>query len=177
MKDEARPVEQLTQRLGYLMKHAYLRLSDLLGDALAPYGVHPKELGVLSVIAADGVERSQNELASAIGLDRTTMVAVIDGLESKGLVARRRSDRDRRRNVVTITEAGGVCLREADRARAEAEAAFLAPLDAAQAEQLTEALRTLFHAHEAGPAPVLPGQDPAGCPGEQTGGAAAAPKA
>ncbi|MET9495689.1 MarR family winged helix-turn-helix transcriptional regulator [Streptomyces sp. NPDC006552] len=167
MTDEVGPADLLTHRLGFLVKHAYLRLSGMLGEALAPYDVHPKELGVLSVIAADGAERSQNELATAIGLDRTTMVAVIDALQGKGLVERRRSARDRRRNVVTLTETGATCLREADVARIEAEAAFLAPLDAQTAAQLTEALRTLYDAHERGPVrAVLPEQDAAACPGD-----------
>ncbi|GAA2331318.1 MarR family winged helix-turn-helix transcriptional regulator [Streptomyces kunmingensis] len=173
MTDEVGLADLLTRRLGYLMKHAYLRLADLLGEALAPYDVHPKELGVLSVIAADGAERSQNELAAAIGMDRTTMVAVIDGLQGKGLVERHRSVRDRRRNVVTLTEAGSTCLRDADRARVEAEAAFLAPLDADTAARLTAALRTLYDAHETGSAAaraVVPGQDAAVCFGDRTGG-------
>ncbi|MFI7387372.1 MarR family winged helix-turn-helix transcriptional regulator [Streptomyces sp. NPDC049813] len=173
MTEEVGLADLLTHRLGFLVKHAYLRLSGLLGEALAPYDVHPKELGVLSVIAEDGTERSQNELASAIGLDRTTMVAVIDALEGKGLVARRRSARDRRRNVVTLTETGAACLREADEARVEAEAAFLAPLDEDTAAQLTAALRTLFHAHERGPVrAVLPEQD-AACSVPDARGAAA----
>ncbi|MEU6389692.1 MarR family winged helix-turn-helix transcriptional regulator [Streptomyces sp. NPDC046939] len=171
MTDDAGLADLLTERLGFLMKHAFLRLTDLLGEALAPYDVHPKELGLLSVIAADGAERSQNELASAIGMDRTTMVAVIDALESKGLVERHRSARDRRRNVVTLTEAGATCLHDADRARAEAEAAFLAPLDEEAARQLSATLRTLYDAHAAGAAPVrtlVPGQDAPTCPGDRT---------
>ncbi|MFJ8825386.1 MarR family winged helix-turn-helix transcriptional regulator [Streptomyces sp. NPDC102467] len=179
MTDEAGLADLLTQRLGYLMKHAYLRLADLLGAALAPYDVHPKELGVLSVIGADGAERSQNELASEIGMDRTTMVSVIDALEGKGLVERHRSVRDRRRNVVTLTETGITCLREADRARVEAEAAFLAPLDEDTAGQLTAALRTLYDAHATGSAPArtaVPGQDVAVCPGDRPGSATPRPK-
>ena len=147
MTDDAELSDLLTLRLGYLVKHAYLGLAALMAQALEPYGVHPRELGVLSVIAADGAERSQNELASAVGMDRTTMVAVIDELESRGLVERRRSARDRRRNVVTLTDAGGTCLRDAERARAEAESAYLAPLDPDAARALTEALRVLYHAH------------------------------
>lgn len=170
MTDDAGLADLLTERLGYLMKHAYLRLADLMGEALAPYDVHPKELGVLSVIAADGAERSQNELASAIGMDRTTMVAVIDALESKGLVERHRSARDRRRNVVTLTEAGAACRRDADHARTEAEAAFLAPLDEDTRRQLAAALRTLYDAHDSGRAPsraVPPGQDASACHAEK----------
>ncbi|MFJ9039013.1 MarR family winged helix-turn-helix transcriptional regulator [Streptomyces sp. NPDC102406] len=173
MTDEVGLADLLTRRLGYLMKHAYLNLAHLLGEALAPYDVHPKELGVLSVIAADGAERSQNELASAIGMDRTTMVSVIDMLEGKGLVERRRSARDRRRNVVSLTEAGRTCLREADQARVEAEATFLAPLDEETAGRLTAALRTLYDAHAPGPfpaRPLVPGQDVVPFPGDLPGG-------
>ncbi|MYW68265.1 MarR family transcriptional regulator [Streptomyces sp. SID8379] len=137
----------LTQRLGYLVKHAHLQLAERLAEALGPYGVHPREVGILSVLAADGEERSQHELAQLIGVDRTTMVAVVDELERKGLVERHRSERDRRRNVVVLTPAGVTCQREADRARAEAEEAYLAPLDEASARALTRALRTLYAAH------------------------------
>lgn len=52
------------------------------------------------------------ELAGRLGVDRTTMVALIDGLERKGLVERRRSARDRRRNVVLLTaEGNGAAVR------------------------------------------------------------------
>jgi DNA-binding MarR family transcriptional regulator len=147
MTDDAALADLIAHRLGYLVKQAHLRVAVLLAEALEPFGVHPRDLGVLSVIAADGAERSQNELASAIGMDRTTMVAVIDELEGRGLLARRRSERDRRRNVVTLTDAGTAFLREADRARAEAEASFLAPLDASAAEAFVATLRTLHLAH------------------------------
>lgn len=161
MTDDAALADLIAHRLGYLVKQAHLRVATLLTDALEPYGVHPRDLGVLSVIAADGAERSQNELAAAIGMDRTTMVAVIDELERRGLVARRRSDRDRRRNVVSLTETGTACLHEADRARVEAEASFLAPLDDAAAEAFVTALRTLHLAHGTTPFPGHPGP-PAG---------------
>ncbi|MER7981014.1 MULTISPECIES: MarR family winged helix-turn-helix transcriptional regulator [unclassified Streptomyces] len=149
MTDDAELSDLLTLRLGYLVKHAYLELAALMAEALEPYGVLPRELGVLSVIGADGAERSQNELASAIGMDRTTMVAVIDELEGRGLVERHRSARDRRRNVVTLTDAGVTCLRDAELARAEAEAAYLAPLEPDAAQALTDALRVLHRAHAA----------------------------
>ncbi|MFD8566461.1 MarR family winged helix-turn-helix transcriptional regulator [Streptomyces sp. NPDC057694] len=147
MTDDLAQPTVLTQRLGYLVKHAHLQLADLLAEALGPFGVHPREVGILSVLAADSEERSQHELAQLIGMDRTTMVAVVDELERKGLVERHRSVHDRRRNVVVLTPAGITCQREADRARVEAERAYLAPLDAESAAMLTEALRTLYLAH------------------------------
>ncbi|MFJ4711216.1 MarR family winged helix-turn-helix transcriptional regulator [Streptomyces sp. NPDC088785] len=147
MTDDLAHTTLLTRRLGYLVKHAHLQLAGRLTEALGPYGVHPRELGILSVLAADTEERSQHELARLVGLDRTTMVAAVDELEDKGLVERHRSVHDRRRNVVVLTPEGVSCQREADRARVEAERAYLAPLDEESARALTESLRTLYLAH------------------------------
>ncbi len=142
MKDEG-PPDVLSRRLGYLLKHAYLGLAAELDTALAPFRLIPRELGVLAVIAASPEQPSQLEIAARIGLDRTTMVGVVDSLESKGYVERHRSDRDRRRNVVTLTPAGRTCLEEAEEARERVERDFLAPLDETSAAALVEALLTL----------------------------------
>ncbi len=80
----------LTSRLGYLLKHVHLRFTEASAQALAPFGVDGRELAVLAVLAADR-PLSQMEAAIRIGVDRTTMVALVDALEGKGLVARRRS--------------------------------------------------------------------------------------
>jgi DNA-binding MarR family transcriptional regulator len=146
MKD-APPPDPLSDRLGYLLKQAYATLAAGMADALAPFRLSPRELGVLSVIAATGQQSSQMEIAEQLGVDRTSMVGVIDALEAKGYVERRRSDRDRRRNVVTLTRAGERCLNEAEQAREDVERSFLSPLDARDAAALTEALAALHRAH------------------------------
>jgi DNA-binding MarR family transcriptional regulator len=150
------PSGVLATRLGYLFKHAYFRLSERMTAALEPYRMNPRELGVLSTIEGDGQEWSQMELAGRLGVDRTTMVAVIDALEDKGLVERRRSERDRRRNVVMVTAEGKRCRREADAARVKVEREFLAPLDAETAATLVTALRALYDAHGAVTRPDCP---------------------
>jgi DNA-binding MarR family transcriptional regulator len=71
-----------------------------------------------------------------VGVDRTTMVALLDALERKGLVARRPDPADRRRNVVELTSGGRKTLRRATRASDQAEARLLAGLDDAEATQL-----------------------------------------
>jgi DNA-binding MarR family transcriptional regulator len=71
------------------------------------------------------------------------MVALVDTLESRGLVERSRSPRDRRKNIVALTAEGRGCLRQAERAREDAERRFLAPLGPAEADALISALRVL----------------------------------
>ncbi|MFE9428635.1 MarR family winged helix-turn-helix transcriptional regulator [Kitasatospora sp. NPDC006697] len=132
----------LTARLGYLMKHAQARLTEASAQALAPFGLDGRELAVLAVLAAER-PLSQLEAAGRLGVDRTTMVALVDTLERKGLVERRRSEQDRRRNTVQLTGHGRDCLAGAERAREELERRFLAPLPEADAAAFLRALRVL----------------------------------
>jgi hypothetical protein len=94
-----------TERLYPLLKHAQLQLTELIGPALAPYGIDGRELAVLNAIA-DKASLSQQEVARGLGIDRTTMVAMVDALERKGLVRRNPHPADRRKNTVELTAAG-----------------------------------------------------------------------
>jgi DNA-binding MarR family transcriptional regulator len=71
------------------------------------------------------------------------MVALLDALESKGLLARRPDAADRRRNVVELTDHGHTTLREATRASDEAERRLVSKLDEKEATQLRDLLTRL----------------------------------
>jgi DNA-binding MarR family transcriptional regulator len=130
----------VSSRLGYLFKRAQLELAELNDEALAPLGLnHGEHTVLLSIDAAE--PESQQQIGRRLGVDRTTMVARIDGLESKGLVARRPDDSDRRRNVVELTTAGRAALRRATSASDKAERRLLAGLDEREAAQLRSLLR------------------------------------
>lgn len=139
---EGGPPPALASRLGYLLKHAQLRLADLTGSALAPFGINGRECAVLIVID-DRSPLSQQEVARRLGVDRTTMVALIDELENKELVQRRQDPEDRRRNVVALTDHGRDTLRSAASAGAEAERRFLRPLSGDETAQFKEMLRAI----------------------------------
>jgi DNA-binding MarR family transcriptional regulator len=133
------PPPELTGRLGYLLKHAQLGLAELTAAALAPFGLTGRELAVLTVLAS-GEPASQQQAAQRLGVDRTTMVTLIDALEDKGLVRRHAHAEDRRRNVVALTEEGHGTLHRAGQAAQQAERRFLAPLSAEEARRLKAAL-------------------------------------
>ena len=137
--------DALANRLGYLLKHAHERLLELAGPAMAPFGIDGRELAVLALLGA-AVPMSQHEAAEELGVDRTTMVALVDTLEHKGLVERHRSESDRRKNIVELTPAGRKCLQGAGQARDEAEREFLAPLGAAGARAFVQALQVVVGA-------------------------------
>jgi DNA-binding MarR family transcriptional regulator len=136
------PGPELSRRLGYLLKHAQLQMAELTAKALTPYGIDGRELGVLLVLA-DHEPASQQQAARRLGIDRTTMVALLDTLEGKGLVSRHPHADDRRRNVVELTDAGQDTLRRATRASDDAEREFLAPLSPRAAQQLRDSLQTI----------------------------------
>jgi DNA-binding MarR family transcriptional regulator len=133
---------RLSARLTYLLKRALRDLEDLHAEHLAPVGITGRELGVLLLL--DGRDpQSQQEAAGRLGVDRTTMVGLVDGLEAKGLVARRADAGDRRRNVLELTGDGHTALVRAVRASDEAERQLLAQLDDAESTQLRTLLTRL----------------------------------
>ncbi len=114
-------------------------MSERNDAALAPFDIDPRELGVLVVI--DSYEpASQQQVADRIGVDRTTMVAMLDALEAKRLLSRRPDAEDRRRNLVELTPVGHETLGRAIAASDNAEAELLSPLSPAEAAQLRDLL-------------------------------------
>lgn len=135
MSQEAELGPQLGRRLTYLLKRAFLDLEELHREELDPIGINGRELAVLLLLQAREPE-SQQQAATRLQVDRTTMVGMLDGLEAKGLVARQTAGEDRRRNVVALTEAGQQTLGTALRASDEAERRLLDGLDEAEQTQL-----------------------------------------
>jgi DNA-binding MarR family transcriptional regulator len=133
---------RLSGRLTYLLKRALVDLEDLHAEHLAPVGVSGRELAVLLLLDGRDPE-SQQQAAGRLGVDRTTMVGLIDGLEAKGLVARRADAGDRRRNVLELTGDGQTVLVRAVSASDEAERQLLAELDDAESAQLRTLLTRL----------------------------------
>jgi DNA-binding MarR family transcriptional regulator len=132
----------VSSRLGYLLKHAQLRHAELNARAMEPYGISGRQCAVLIAID-DRVPQSQQEVARRLDVDRTTMVALIDELERKGLVERTPAPQDRRKNVVVLTQTGREVLRVAVAASDEAERRFLGALSDGEAATFKKLLRTV----------------------------------
>ena len=139
--------DALAERLGPLLGRAHDAHRRLSLEALAPLGLGVKAVGAMTVLEAEG-PLSQRRLAERQGIDRTTMVAVVDELERLGAVERRRDPGDRRANALRLTATGKRLLARARTAVAAAEEAFLAPLPEPERQRLRAALRVLV---ESGP--------------------------
>jgi DNA-binding MarR family transcriptional regulator len=109
-------------------------------DPLAALGLSGRQYLILAVLGADAPP-SQLELAGLCGLLPAQVVPVLDELERRGLVARQRSEADRRRSVVRLTPAGEESLAKADELARSIEDTLFGELDAGAREQLHGTLR------------------------------------
>lgn len=83
-----------------------LLATELHGKTLArASGVTPVQMRVLALIAADG-QATAKSLSGQMRVAQATMTTLIDRLQAKGLVARTRSDTDRRQTILTLTQTG-----------------------------------------------------------------------
>jgi DNA-binding MarR family transcriptional regulator len=86
--------------------HAAMRFAERIGE----HGLTPPQTGMLGLLRArPGL--SQQELAEALGMLPSRVVAFVDELESAGYVERVRDGADRRRNSLELTAAGKAMLR------------------------------------------------------------------
>jgi DNA-binding MarR family transcriptional regulator len=108
--------------------------------ALESIGLTPALFGVLNFLGArDGA--IQLEIASAMGIDPSTMVSLIDELESAGLAKRRPRPNDRRAREVVITPKGRRVLERGRRMALEVEGEVLQGLTADERRGLVSLLR------------------------------------
>jgi DNA-binding MarR family transcriptional regulator len=111
--------------------------------ALQTLGLTPALFGLLNVLGAhEGA--IQQEIGSAMGIDPSTMVSLIDELEDAGLARRRPHPKDRRAREVRITPKGRRALEQARRLVLRVEDEVLQGLTAAQRSELLALLRRAF---------------------------------
>ena len=81
-------------------------LAIAAGNAsLAEHGLKARSYAVLALAASDA-RPTQRELAEFLRLDPSQVVALVDGLQARGLVRRKPDPSDRRANVVVVTDEG-----------------------------------------------------------------------
>jgi DNA-binding MarR family transcriptional regulator len=126
----------------YLLVQLGTRAARLFADRLAPLGLEPRHAGMLFRLAASE-GKSQQAIGDLIGLNSTRMVFLVDELEQRGLVERRRNEADRRSHALYLTDAGRDVLRQVQEASGQHQAQLGSSLTGPERAQLTALLRRL----------------------------------
>jgi len=106
-----------------------------LGRSLAESGLGWAEYAALHHLDAQGPV-AQRELAAALRIQPSNIVALLDDLQRGGLIDRSPDPADRRRHRVELTPRGLAVLARATKAARAAEADLLAPLTGGERRQL-----------------------------------------
>jgi DNA-binding MarR family transcriptional regulator len=133
----------LDQIVGLHLKLAQAATHRSFLEQLAPLDVTQKQVTVLWLIDANpGV--SQIKLAKTLNMDRATMMAIVDKLDGRELLERKRSKIDRRRQRLFLTPDGESLLVKAKALIAEHERQVKARIGEQLVPELVAALKRIY---------------------------------
>jgi DNA-binding MarR family transcriptional regulator len=142
-QDDPRRTHPFADETGFLLQWAHQTMRTAVNDALRPLGLNTRHLGVLAVLAARG-PISQREIIELLAMDKSVLVYVLDELERRGLVERRRAEHDRRLQTVHLTDDGRKELASIGAAAGPVNERLLAPLSTAERRRLNDLLWRLI---------------------------------
>jgi MarR family transcriptional regulator, lower aerobic nicotinate degradation pathway regulator len=154
----AGPPRELLQSTTFVLKRLGFAARDRSHEAFEGTGLSAFHFAVLALLEEDPRE-TQAVIADALGYDRSQVVRLLDELEERRLVVRKRDPDDRRRHLVKLTADGARALANLREVVARLEDGFLAPLDAQDRATLHRLLLRLAGHHDPRCAPPGPAPD------------------
>ena len=139
--------EELVGSATFLLKRLGFTAKEQTMKAYEQTGLHPYHHGILTVLDERSTE-TQGAIADALGYDRGQLVGLLDELEERGLVERRRDPNDRRRHIVSLTPDGKQTLRRLRALSGRLEDEFLSPLSDEERTTLHALLFRLAEKHD-----------------------------
>lgn len=127
--------ERLKAQLSRLVGLTAGQTSRAAGEALRAVGAHKDHFLVLAALAEFG-PASQSAVAGRAGVYKSDLVAVLNELADSGWIRRAADPTDKRRNVITLTNAGTARLAQLDTILADVNDHITAPLTQAERDQL-----------------------------------------
>lgn len=133
------PEAPFGQAVGFLISQLGLEVTRRFALIMNEVDLEPRQWSLLRA-AADAEGQSQNALGDALAIPPSSMVALVDHLEDRGLVERRPDPTDRRSRRLYITPKGRRAIENAWELAAGFERTLCAGFTTNQRRQLIELL-------------------------------------
>jgi DNA-binding MarR family transcriptional regulator len=133
---------EVENSIGYLLRRANRMARDLTIPGLAQNGLSPIELTALYLVN-ENRDCTLRNLAKAVFLEPPAMHRLLNGLEKKGLISRRKSEQDARFTFTRITPLGKKKIADSIEGIRNIERDFLGKLDRNQRKNLITILKAL----------------------------------
>ncbi len=137
--------EPLMESIPFLVTRIHAAIHATMLAALEPAGIEPRHFGSLTALTSSGPV-SQADLARMLGVSHPSVVQIVDDLEQRGLLERRRLRTDRRTQMLHLTTATAPTVQRATQIVVDTENHLLVALSAQQRAQLLDLLRRLVTA-------------------------------
>lgn len=128
--------------LGFHIRLAHNAVYRHFTETFSDLGLTQKQVSVLWMIE-DSHDIAQTDLGRRLQIDRATIMAIVNRLQSRGFVERRKSKTDGRRQTLSITPHGHDALAKAKVAIAEHEKWLQSRFTKAEVSSLIELLRRI----------------------------------
>lgn len=132
-------LDQMLTLPAHLLRRAHQLSTAIFAVELAQEDLTAIQYASLVAIA-DLEQPDTTKLSAMIGVDRATLGGVVDRLESKGLLSRKPSSRDRRTKLLSISEEGRDLLKRVEPAVRRVQQRLVEPLDTEESRLLCEIL-------------------------------------
>lgn len=134
--------------LGFHIRLAHGAVYRHFSDTFSDLDLTQKQVSVLWLVN-DHPGMAQADLGRTLQMDRATVMAIVNRLQTKGLLVRGASTTDRRRQTLTLTDAGQQALNEARRAVESHEAWLKDRFSPAEVRTLIGLLSRIHEGNEA----------------------------
>ncbi len=129
----------LDRSINFRLRMAQIQAYRCFEARTPDHGGAGRYLGLLSIICQNPGQ-PQHRLAEAVGLQRSSLVPILDRMEANGIVERRPVDGDRRANAVWPTPHGAAVVADLTAQALAVETLTLAGLSEAEVAQLRDLL-------------------------------------
>lgn len=137
--------EPLLESIPFLVSRIHVAMHSTFLHLLEPFGIEPRHFGALIALSVSG-PISQADLARILGVSGPMIVQLVDDLEARTLLERRRLATDRRTQMLHLTDASGPTLSGATTVAVDKSERLLASLTAPETTRLLTMMRRLITA-------------------------------